>query len=158
MHNRSLQNWRLAVFWKNKTVTQCNSGIIVEIQDYELSVVMLGNVEPGTTSKFTFPHDFHYLDSIEPSHELDLGGERKLDSTNVCVQLSDDRRVLCYIIHRRLWSYFSVVFFTICGYKRPLFFLNQGYFYFICLKLTTSDGSFWSFMEIQNYIFSFFFK
>ena len=90
------------MFCKNKTVTQCNSGIIVEIQDYELSVVMLGNVEPGTTSKFTFPHDFHYLDRIEPSHELDLGGERKLDSTHVCVQLSDDRRVLRYIIRRRL--------------------------------------------------------
>ena len=83
-------------FVQTKTATQCKSGIIVGIQHYDISVLMLGNVEPGTISKFTFPHAFHYLDRIEFCHELELGGDRKLDSMLVCVQLSDDRRVLRY--------------------------------------------------------------
>ena len=89
-------------FVQTKTATQCKSGIIVGIQDYELSVLMLGNIEPGTTSVFTFPEDFYYLDRIEPSHELVLDADRKLDGMHVCVQLSDDRRVLGYITNRRL--------------------------------------------------------
>ena len=90
-------------FVQTKTATQCKFGIIVGIQDYYgLLVLMLGNIEPGTTSVFTFPEDFYYLDRIEPSHELVLDGDRKLDGMHVCVQLSDDRRVLGYITNRRL--------------------------------------------------------
>ena len=83
-------------FVQTKTATQCKSGIIVGIQHYDISVLMLGNVEPGTISKFTFPHAFKYLDRIEPCHELELGEDRKLDSMHVCVQLADDRRMLGY--------------------------------------------------------------
>ena len=73
-------------FVQKKTATQCKSGIIVGIQDYYgLLVLMLGNIEPGTTSVFTFPEDFYYLDRIEPSHELVLYGDRKLDGMHVCV-------------------------------------------------------------------------
>ena len=51
-------------FVKSKTATQCKSGIIVEIEDYDLFVLMLGIIEPNTICKFDFPQDFYYLERI----------------------------------------------------------------------------------------------
>ena len=50
-----------------KTATKSESGVIVEIEDNFLSLLMLGSYEPDTIRKYDFPGCFHYLERVKQS-------------------------------------------------------------------------------------------
>ena len=89
-------------FVRAKTATQSESGIIVDIGNNFLSLLMLGNYEPDTIHRYDFPGGFHYLDLVKPSRKLDLGGTRNLVWMHVSFHFSDGRHHLGLVTSRRL--------------------------------------------------------
>ena len=85
-----------------KTATKSESGVIVEIEDNFLSLLMLVSYEPDTIRKYDLPGDFHYLDRVKQYRKLDLGGTRNLIGMHVCSYFSDGRHHLGLVTSRRM--------------------------------------------------------
>ena len=85
---------------KSKTATKLVSGILLQINDNEFTIYLLGNNKPGTLDIDEFPGAFYYLDIIKPTRKLDLDGSRNLVGMHVCIHMFGESRRLGFITDR----------------------------------------------------------